>query len=170
VPTLELAGLTVFILLLFAGIYGAVIGLPGTVLILGSVFFYALLTGFRHIGVGAIVLLILLTIIAEGIGFTLEFMNKVRFGPSLYGIIASLAGSLLGTLCLTPLLWGLGTLMGIFLGGFTGFFTTELIRQSKLKPAHRASLRTMVTSAAGIFAKGSCAVAMTVVTLLNIYS
>ena len=51
-PPLELAGLTIFILLLFAGIYGAVIGLPGTILILGSVFFYALLTGFHTIGVG----------------------------------------------------------------------------------------------------------------------
>lgn len=169
-PPLEIAGLTIFILLLFAGIYVAVIGLPGTILILGSVFFYALLTGFHKIGVGTIVLLILLTIIAEGIGFTMEFMNKVRFGPSLSGIMASLAGSLLGALCLTPLLWGLGTLMGIFLGGFTGFFMTELFRQRKLKPAHRASLRTMLTSAVGIFAKGSCAVAMTVVTLLNIYS
>lgn len=169
-PPLELTGLTIFILLLFAGIYGAVIGLPGTVLILGSVFFYALLTGFHKIGVGAIVLLILLTIVAEGIGFTMEFTNKVRLGPSLPGIMASLAGSLLGALCLTPLLWGLGTLMGVFLGGFAGFFMMELIRQSKLKPAHRASARTMLTSAAGVFAKGSCALAMTVVTLLNIYS
>ena len=159
-----------FILLLFAGIYGAVIGLPGTVLILGSVFFYALLTGFHRIGLGAIVLLILLTIVAEGISFTMEFTNKVHLGPSLAGIMASLTGSLLGALCLTPLLWGLGTLLGIFLGGFTGFFTAELIRQSKMKPAHRASVRTLLSSAAGVFAKGSCAVAMTVVTLLNIYS
>jgi len=169
-PALELTGLTIFILLLFTGIYGAVIGLPGTILILGSVFFYALLTGFQKIGIGAIVLLILLTIVAEGIGFAVEFMNKIRFGPSIAGIMTSLAGSLLGALCLTPLLWGLGTLMGIFLGGFTGFFLTELIRQSKLKPAHRVSARTMLTSAAGIFAKGSCALVMTVVTLLNIYS
>ena len=169
-PPLELVGLTVLVLLLFVGIYGAVIGLPGTVLILGSVFFYALLTGFHKIGAGAIVLLIILTIVAEGIGFTVEFTNKIRFGPSLPGIMASLAGSLLGALCLTPLLLGLGTLLGVFLGGFAGFFMMELIRQSKLKPAHRASARTMLTSAAGIFAKGSCALTMTVVTLLNIYS
>ena len=167
---LEITGLTIFILLLFVGIYCAVIGLPGTVLILGSVFFYALLTGFHKIGVGAILLLILLTIVAEGIGFTMGFTNRVRLGPSFSGIMASLVGSLLGALYLTPLLWGLGTLMGIFLGGFVGFFMMELIRQSKLKPAHRASTRTMLTSAAGIFAKGSCALTMTVVTLLNIYS
>jgi uncharacterized protein YqgC (DUF456 family) len=170
VPPLELAGLTIFILLLFVGIYVAVIGLPGTVLILGSVFFYALLTGFHTIGVGTIVLMVFLTIVAEGIGFTVEFTNKINFGPSLSGIMTSLAGSMLGALCLTPLLWGLGTLLGVFLGGFAGFFMTELIRQSKLKPAHRASSRTMLTAAAGIFAKGSCALVMTIVALLNIYS
>jgi len=169
-PPLELAGLTIFILLLFAGIYGSAIGLPGTVLILGSVFIYALLTGFNKIGGGAILLLTVLTIVAEGIGFTIEFMNQVRFGPSLPGILASLAGSLLGVLSLTPLLWGLGTLMGVFLGGFAGFFMMELIRQARLKPAHRASARTMLSSAAGIFAKGSCALTMAIVTLLNIYS
>jgi uncharacterized protein YqgC (DUF456 family) len=129
-----------------------------------------LLTGFQKIGIGAILLLIVLTIIAEGIGFTVEFTNKIRFGPSLAGIMASLAGSLLGALCLTPLLWGLGTLLGIFLGGFAGFFLMELIRQSKLKPAHRTSAGALMTAAAGIFAKGSCALTMTVVSLLNIYS
>jgi uncharacterized protein YqgC (DUF456 family) len=170
VPPLELAGLTIFILLLFVGIYVTVIGLPGTILILGNVFFYALLTGFHTIGIGTIVLLILLTIVAEGIGFTVEFKNKIRFGPSLAGILASLTGSLLGALFLTPLLWGLGTLLGGFLGGFVGFFIVELIRQIKRKPAHRTSARTMLTSAAGIFAKGSCALVMTIVTLLNIYS
>jgi hypothetical protein len=170
VPFLEITGLTIFILLLFAGIYVAVIGLPGTVLILGSVFFYALLTGFHTIGIGTIVLLILLTIVAEGIGFTMEFKNKVRFQPSVPGILASLAGSLLGALCLTPLLWGLGTLLGILLGGFAGFVMMELSRQSKLKPVHRTSARIMLSSAAAVFAKGSCAMAMTVVTLLNIYS
>jgi uncharacterized protein YqgC (DUF456 family) len=169
-PPLEMAGLTIFILLLFTGIYVAVIGLPGTVLILGSVFLYALLTGFHNIGVGTIVFLVFLTIVAEGIGFTVEFTNKISFGPTLSGIMASLAGSLLGALCLTPLLWGLGTLLGVFLGGFAGFFLTELVRQSKLKPAHRPSARTMLAAAAGIFAKGSCAFVMTVVALLNIYS
>lgn len=169
-PPLEMAGLTIFIMLLFAGIFTAAIGLPGTVLILGCVFFYALLTGFHKIGVGQIVLLLLLTIIAEGIGFAMEFANKVRFGPSLPGILASLAGSLLGALCLTPLLWGLGTLLGVFLGGFAGLVIMELIRQSKLKPVYRTSARTMLTYVAAIFAKGSLALTMTVVTLMNIYS
>ena len=169
-PTIELAGLTIFILLLFAGVYLTIFGLPGTILILFDVFFYALLTGFDRIGFKAIVILAVMTIVAEALGFTLEMTSTYRFGPSLKGMLASLIGALLGALALTPALWGLGTLMGIFLGGFSGFLILELIRQGRLKPAFRASSGAIITTAAAIFTKGSFAVAMTVVTLSNIYS
>jgi len=96
--------------------------------------------------------------------------STYRFGPSLKGMLASLIGALLGALALTPALWGLGTLMGIFLGGFSGFLILELIRQGRLKPAFRASSGAIITTAAAIFTKGSFAVAMTIVTLSNIYS
>jgi hypothetical protein len=46
----EIAGLTVFILVLFLGVFLTVFGLPGTVLILIDVVAYALLTGFAQIG------------------------------------------------------------------------------------------------------------------------
>jgi len=170
VPTIELAGLTIFILLLFAGVYLTIFGLPGTILILFDVFLYALFTGFGRIDIKAIVILAVMTIVAEALGFTLEMTSTYRFGPSLKGVLASLIGALLGALALTPVLWGLGTLMGIFLGGFSGFLILELIRQGRLKPAFRASPGAIITTAAVIFTKGSFAVAMTVVTLSNIYS
>ncbi|HLE17107.1 MAG TPA: DUF456 domain-containing protein, partial [Syntrophales bacterium] len=138
-PTIELAGLTIFILLLFAGVYLTIFGLPGTILILFDVFLYALFTGFGRIDIKAIVILAVMTIVAEALGFTLEMTSTYRFGPSLKGMLASLIGALLGALALTPALWGLGTLMGIFLGGFSGFLILELIRQGRLKPAFRAS-------------------------------
>ena len=169
-PTIELAGLTIFILLLFAGVYLTIFGLPGTILILFDVFLYALFTGFGRIDIKAIVILAVMTIVAEALGFTLEMTSTYRFGPSLKGMLASLIGALLGALALTPALWGLGTLMGIFLGGFSGFLILELIRQGRLKPAFRASPGAIITTAAVIFTKGSFAVAMTVVTLSNIYS
>jgi hypothetical protein len=170
VPSIELAGLTIFILLLFAGVYLTVLGLPGTLLILLDVFFYALFTGFSRLGFTSIAVLIVMAIVAEAIGFTMEMTSTVRFGPSLRGIVASLIGSILGALSLTPFLWGLGTLLGTFLGGFTGFFIMELTRQSRLKPALRASARDLLAAASGTFAKGFFAVAMTLVTLSNIYS
>ncbi len=169
-PTIELAGLTIFILLLFAGVYATIVGLPGTIFILFDVFFYALLTRFDRIGFKVIVLLVVMTIVAEALSFIMEMTSTVLFGPSVRGAIASLIGALLGALILTPVLWGLGTLMGIFLGGFTGFIIVELIGQSRLKPALRASSGTFLVAAAVICTKGFFAMAMTVVTLSCVYS
>ena len=42
------AGFTVFILILFAGIFLNLFGLPGTVVIFFDVLFYAIFTGFDH--------------------------------------------------------------------------------------------------------------------------
>lgn len=169
-PSLEIAGLTIFMLLLFAGVYAAIIGLPGTLLILGTVFLYMLLAGFQKIGVTTSLLLISLSIIAEAVGFTTDMKSKVRFWPSSRHIIASLVGAALGTLCLTPLLLGLGTLLGLFLGAFSGLLAMELFSQGRLKTNLRTPFGAMFTTAAGIFTKGSCAMTMTVVTLSKIYS
>ena len=43
----EIAGLTVFILVLFMGIFSIVFGIPGTAVILIDVILYALITGFE---------------------------------------------------------------------------------------------------------------------------
>jgi uncharacterized protein len=170
VPAMEVAGLTVFILLLFGGVYLTIFGLPGTVVILVDVLCYSLFTGFDKIGFKIIAVLILTTFVAESIGFVLEIKDTVRFGPSVKGIAASLAGAFLGALLLTPVLMGLGALIGIFFGGFMGFLTLELARQSSLKPAFRASPWAILSSAAGIITKGCFAVVMTLITLTSIYS
>ena len=44
------AGFTVFILILFAGIFLNLFGLPGTVVIFFDVLLYAIFTGFDHVG------------------------------------------------------------------------------------------------------------------------
>ena len=44
------AGFAVFILILFAGIYLSLFGLPGTVVIFLDVLVYSLATDFNHIG------------------------------------------------------------------------------------------------------------------------
>ena len=168
--SLEITGLTIFILFLFLGIYATIFSLPGTILISCTVFSYALLTGFDKIGFKVIFLLIVMTVISESIGLLMEMMSKIRFVPTLKGILVSLVGSLLGAMALTPLLLGLGTLLGIFLGGFAGFFSLEMFRQSRLKPAFRASSGAILATVTGIFVKGFFAIAMTSVTLLNIYS
>jgi len=166
----EVAGLTVFMLVLFLGIFITVFGLPGTVLILIDVMAYALLTGFDRIGFKVILILILIAVVAELIDFGLGMAGAVRFGSSRAGMWAALVGSLAGAVILTPFFLGLGVLLGTFIGGGIAVFITEMIRRRKLKPAFRASIGAVLGRMTGIAVKGMLSIIMVVITLHGIYS
>ncbi|MBA4396517.1 MAG: hypothetical protein C0394_03920 [Syntrophus sp. (in: bacteria)] len=166
----ETAGLTVFILVLFLGIFLSTLGLPGTVLIVLDVMAYALATGFAEIGLKVILILVAMAIVAELFDFGLDLFGAVRFGMSGRGIGAALICSLAGAIMLTPFFLGLGTLVGIFLGGGAAVIVMETLRRRKLKPAFRAGIGAMLGRIAGITVKGGMSVAMAAFTLLQIYS
>ena len=166
----EIAGLTVFILILFLGVFLTVFGLPGTVLILIDVVAYALLTGFAQIGFKVILILVAMAIAAELLDFWLGMVGAVRFGASRWGMWAALFGSLAGAAILTPYFLGLGALIGIFLGGSAAVFVMEMLKRRKLKPAFRASVGAMLGRMAGIAVKGMLSIAMAAFTLFHIYS
>lgn len=167
---LELAGLTIFFLLLMAGVLATIFGLPGTLLILASVLVYAVISGFEKIGIRTILVLCLLAILAEGIEFLLGVTGAVHFGASKAGVWASIIGGLAGAVLLTPLFLGLGAVAGAFLGGFAGTLSVELFRRQKLKPAFRAAMGTFVGRVAGTLVKGVLSIAMVVITVSKIYS
>jgi uncharacterized protein YqgC (DUF456 family) len=157
-------------LILFLGIFLTVFGLPGTVLILLAVVGYALLTGFAQIGFKVILMLLLMTIVAELLDVGLGMAGAVRFGSSRAGMWAALIGSFAGAVLLTPFFLGLGVLMGIFLGGSAAVFIVEMIQRGKLKPAFRAGIGAMLGRMAGIAVKGVFAILMVTITLYHIYS
>ena len=63
------AGFTIFILILFAGIFLNLFGLPGTVVIFFDVLFYSIFTGFDRVGLKIILFLLISAITAETIDF-----------------------------------------------------------------------------------------------------
>ncbi len=85
------AGFTVFILILFAGIFLNLFGLPGTVVIFFDVLFYAIFTGFDHVGLKIILFLLISAIIAEIIDFLVmaggyqPMTSKKSFGAAAIG-------------------------------------------------------------------------------------
>jgi uncharacterized protein len=166
----EIAGLTVFMLVLFLGIFLTVFGLPGTILILLDVVGYALLTGFAQIGFKVILVLLLMTIVAELLDLGLGMAGAVRFGSTRTGIWTALIGSFAGIAVLTPFFLGLGVLLGIFLGGGTAVFMTEMIQRRKLKPAFRPGMGAMLGRMTGIAVKGVFSIVMVTVTLFHLYS
>jgi hypothetical protein len=167
---LEITALTVFILILCLGVFSIVFGLPGTIIILIDAVVYALVTGFQKIGIKILIILLLISIVAEALDFALGMMGAAKFGASAKGIWASIIGATLGAVALTPVFFGLGTIMGIFFGAFAAVVIVELIQQSQLKQAIRAGYGVLLGRFAGMFVKGILALVMITITLTHIYS
>jgi uncharacterized protein YqgC (DUF456 family) len=170
VSPLDAAGLTLFITVLFLGLFACVFGLPGAILILVDVLIYSAVTRFETIGIKVILALMLLAVASEALEFFLGLKGAFPFNLSVKGFWAALGGSAIGVVALTPLLYGLGTLIGVFAGGIAGVFALEMIRQSYLKPSFRASWGEIAARLAGSAAKGAMTVTMVVVALVSVYS
>ena len=168
--TFATAGLAIFILILFVGIFINLFGLPGTVVIFFDVLFYAIFTGFDRIGWQIILFLFIASIIAEIIDFLLNMSGGLKPMDAKKSFRASAIGSITGAVILTPLFWGPGTWAGFFLGGLTGIIIVEFISQSKLKAPFRATPRVIFTMVGGKLVKGVIALFMVAVSLSNIYS
>ena len=167
---LEITGLSLFILILFAGIFSIIFGIPGTIIILIDIIMYAFVTGFEKIGIPLIAILIAITILAEGLDFVLGISGAAQLGITKRVVWISALGSLAGAMLLTPVFFGLGTVLGIFLGGFACVLMFELLHQSKLKPALRSGYSALLGRVAGTLAKGFFALVMIIITMSNIYS
>ena len=163
------AGVTVFILILFAGIFLNLFGLPGTIVIFFDVLLYAIVTGFDTIGLKIILFLLISTVIAETIDF---FVMTGMYQPmiSTKSFVAAITGAAAGAFLLTPFFWGPGTWGGFFLGGLAGVLTIEFIRQSKLKAPFRTPGRAILAMIGGKMVKGLIALFMIAFSLSNIYS
>ena len=164
------AGLAIFILILFVGIFLNLFSLPGTVVIFFDVLFYAIFTGFDRIGWKILLFLFIAAIIAEIIDFLLDMYGGLKPIDARKSFRASAIGAITGAVILTPLFWGPGTWAGFFLGGFTGILIVEFLRQSKLKAPFRATNRAIFTMAGRKLVKGVIALFMVALSLSNIYS
>lgn len=169
-PPLEIAGLTVFIVVLFLGVFSTVFGFPGTIIIFVDALVYALVTGFDKIGVKVLLLLIILSALAEALDFGLSMAGAERFGATRKGAWASVIGGIIGAVIMSPFFYGLGALAGAFIGGFSGIFVIEIIRQREFKPALRASYGSLLGRVAAIVTKGLISLIMVIVILLTVYS
>ena len=165
-----MAGLAIFILILFAGIFLNLFGLPGTLVIFFDVLVYAIFTGFDRIGWKILLFLLIIAIIAEIVDFLLDMSGGLKLMDVKKSLLAATIGAITGAFILTPLFWGLGIWAGFFLGGFTGILIVEFLRQYKLKKPFRATHRAIFTMIGRKLAKGFIALFMIAFSLSNIYS
>ncbi|KQC06694.1 MAG: hypothetical protein APR62_01015 [Smithella sp. SDB] len=161
---------SIFILILFAGIFINLFGLPGTVVIFFDVLFYAIFTGFNHIGLKIILLLLILSVIAETIDVFFVIVGALQPDISKKSFGAAALGSVGGIFLLTPFWGGPGIWLGFFAGGLAGTLIMEFIHQSKLKAPFRMPGRAVFAMIGGKMFKGLISLSMIAFSLSNIYS
>jgi hypothetical protein len=160
------AGFVVFILVLFAGIYLGLFGLPGAVVIFLDVLVYALVTGFAQVGWKVMLFLLFAAVLAEPrCSGRIHLILRRRRQPALPGSVAAGAGRR-GRLA--PLL-GSGIWIGFFLGGLA----VCCLRNGSGSPGSLPPIRPRpgVSGPDGLRAgKGFLSLVMIFVSLSNIYS
>lgn len=165
--SIAVTGLTVFVLVLFAGLFSILSGLPGSLVILGAAVVYACVTGFGVLGLKALGVLALITVVSESLD-VLFIMNGARSSNfSKSGLFASTFGGLAGAAVLTPFLYGLGAVTGILLGGTAANLTVDICRQKNQKSL---TYKNIFGSAARTLFKGTCGIVMVLIVLSEIYS
>jgi len=169
-PTLEIIGLSLFVIFLLLGLFSIIFGLPGAVIIAVVVLAYAAVTGFTVIGWKLLLVIVALAVLAETLEFIIGMHVASQFGLSMKGFWASLIGSMIGAAALTPFFLGFGAIAGIFLGGMAGLLMMEMVHRKRLKAAFRASLGMVLGRVAGICVKGCLAFVMVILALNAVYS
>jgi len=166
---LDAFGLTLFITLLFLGIFLCIHGLPGLVVIVADILVYAIITGFEKIGWQAVLVMCLVAVAVEVADVFFSMRGSPRLGPSRLSIILSLAGCCLLALLLTPHFLIIGLVGGFCLGGILGLLYALMIQESKLRPSYRTPFRILIGRTATLLWKGSVASVLVFFTLLLSY-
>src|SRR5215468_9006865 len=156
-------------ILLFAAMIGGIVsipfGFPGTIIILGAVFVYALATHFAAgIGVTFFIVLCILTLLAETADNWLSAIAARRFGASTASIWLSFIGGVAGAIAIggpLSIVFGpLGPIAGGFAGAFAVVVAHELYLRRTLIEALHAGLGTFLGRMAGMILKVVISVAM----------
>ena len=164
------AGFTIFILILFVGIFLNLFGLPGAAVIFFDVLVYSIFTGFEHVGLKIILLLFVSATLAETIDFFWVKGETPRSITSKNIFIVVTLGALTGVFFLTPFWGGPGIWIGFFLGGLAVMLTTEVIHQARLKAPYRTLNRVIFAIIGKKAVKGFIALCMIAFSLSHIYS
>ena len=163
---------TLLVILLFLILAEAsisvVFGMPGTLISFIAILGFVIITKAHYIGWITVIIFGVLTLIGE-LGETLwGIKDAKRAGVSRKGLIASVGGSIAGSIVLAPFLLGIGALFGAVIGAFAGAFIVTLAEAKGLDNATRGSIAAAFGRLKGTLLKGFIVIAMTVVCFLEI--
>lgn len=140
------------VVLVVVGIAGAVLpALPGVPLVFAGLLAAAWADDFERVGVVALVVLGLLTVLSFVIDFLATVLGAQRVGATKLALLGAALGTLIG------LFFGLP---GLILGPFAGAVIGELVSHGRVQQATRAGLATWVGLLFGTLAKLALAFTM----------
>jgi uncharacterized protein YqgC (DUF456 family) len=163
---MDILYIVLLVIALLAGLVAVPFGLPGTFIILGAAFLYALVTEFAAVTWPTLGLLLAAALLAEGAEALTGLVGAKKYGSGKLGIAASIAGGIAGAILGAPLFFGLGAIPGALAGAFGAAVLAELVRGRSSRDALRAGWGTFL---AGTAVKGALAVAMAVVCLERVF-
>jgi uncharacterized protein YqgC (DUF456 family) len=133
------------LILVGVGIAGVLVpGLPGTPLVFGGLLLAAWADGFQNVGIGTIVILAAVTILAFGVDFVSASLGAKRAGASREAVIGAALGTLIG------IFFGF---VGIIFGPFVGAVIGEFLSRRSLEQAGRVGAATWIGFILGIGVK-----------------
>lgn len=145
-----------FLIVLLVGLAGTLIPvLPGLLLMWAAVVGYGFVAGFDALGIGAIVIVTILTAIAMGLGFVLPKQAADAAGASTKSQIAGVIGAIIGFFVIPVV----GALVGIV----AGIALAEYLDKNDWAPAWESTkgvLTGMGTAALANFAIGAIILAI----------
>lgn len=133
------------LILVGVGVAGVLVpGVPGAPLVFGGLLLAAWADGFQNVGVGTIVILAAVTVLAFGVDFVSASLGAKRAGASREAVIGAAMGTLIG------IFFGF---VGIIMGPFVGAVIGEFLARRNLGQAGRAGAATWIGFILGIGVK-----------------
>jgi uncharacterized protein YqgC (DUF456 family) len=159
---MEVFGITLFAVLLVAGLVLIPLGLPGLWVIVAGVLAYGWLTGFRTVSVGIIALVLGLAFLGEIVEYWIGFRYTKRYGGSRRAGWGALIGGIVGAIVGVPVPV-IGSVIGAFIGSFAGAALFEWLGAGHGPSAMRAGWGAVVGRAVAAAAKTALGLVMGVV-------
>lgn len=144
-PVLPWIGYLLLLVLIVAGLFINILGLPGLWLIVLGVIGYAWGTGFEYIGWWTIGIVIVLGLLAELVEFFAGAAGSAQAGGSKRGMAGAIIGGIVGGIVGTPILPIVGTIIGSIIGCALGAYLIE----TSIGKGHTESMNISIGAAKG---------------------
>lgn len=166
---LEILGQVLFWLVMILAIFVIPFGLPGTFVIVGAALVYGLLTDFAAFSWKFVLVLLLISVVAEIVEFFLGAATAGKYGGSRPAMIGAIVGGFLGAIWGTPVLPPLGILLGAFVGAFLGAAALEYLTTRDVQRSVRVGYGAFLGSVGGRLTKIAAAIAMVVMVGFKVF-